>query len=86
VTTPIHQVVMACGHVADSLTADGQIYCSRCIGETLASLRPVTIQGVDRFASCMSCEAQALSEPEKLSFFTFRDSQEDDRFWCGCNG
>ena len=75
---------MACGHAADDMTNRGEIYCSACMGDTLDAMKAVEIPNVTRWARCMSCEASAFSEPNLLPFFTYRDGEEEDRYWCGC--
>ena len=82
--TPKLTVIMACGHAANSITSDGEVYCGECFGETIAAFTPADIPNVFRFAECMDCGCLMESKPKTLAFFTYRDDHETDRFWCGC--
>ena len=77
-------VVMDCGHAADSKTADGEVYCSACFGESILAFKPREIPNVWRWAECMDCGSYAESKPLDLAFYQYRDDKETDLFACGC--
>ena len=77
-------VLMDCGHVADAKTADGEVYCSACFGETILAFKPREIPNVWRWARCMDCGVLAEAEPMSMMFYQYRDEEECDLFACGC--
>lgn len=80
---PLPQVLMACGHFADSITTDGEPYCSLCFGETIKAFTPVSVEE-GRMARCMDCGKLAKSDPKRQPFFQARPAEDTDLYACRC--
>lgn len=74
--------LMKCGHVANSVTADGKPFCVICGCENVA-IKTYELEG--RKARCSYC-GKTVESNLNLPFFEFRPDKEYDSYYCGCGG
>ncbi len=78
--------MMACGHAANAVTAEGAPCCAICAGthpEALLIAPAPSLAG--REAECTYCGRRAPSATG-LAFFGHRPKGAVDSFYCGCHG
>ena len=81
---PIKNILMACGHMSQGITADGKYICIVCgCEEPWKYLEKHYLES--RKARCIYCGKEKDSS-EDLPFFEYKKDCEYDRYYCGCEG
>ncbi len=84
---PYRQVLMKCGHVANSLYGkDNQPCCLICAPKPEAFEKITVLPNlIGRKAKCSDCD-NIVDSNWYLPFFEYRPNEEYDKYYCGCFG
>lgn len=82
-------VMLACGHAANAVAADGTPACAVCVGihpDARTVVPDPDLAG--RVAHCSYHSSCRNEQPSRLTlpFFEYRQGQAFDRYYCGCWG